>query len=143
MKTKLYLPVVAAFVMLNFSSCKKEGHGRNGFGNETSEITLNAAVSAGSTFKLNLATYGNSAASIIQQAGAFSISQITRDAAGNYIYEYQSSLDPKTGTGNTDKAIIRVLKTYSTQQGGNNCNNNGSYHSSTSSKNITINFTIE
>ena len=138
MKTKFYLPVVAALCTLGFVSCKKEGHGRHDIGYTTpATLVLNASVGANESYRLNLNLYGNGTPSITRQAGSYSISQISQDASGNNIYEYRSSLDPKAG-GNTDQVVLRINALHESSGGCHNYENTDSG----GEKNITINFTV-
>lgn len=139
MKTKLYLTVIAVLFVSGFISCKKEGHGRHGNGGSAAPATiiLNASVKSGDTYRLNLNLYGNGNASIIQQASAYTISQVSKDAIGNNIYQYSSSLNPKAGNNNTDEVMLRIS---STRQNGGGCDHDG--NDDNGEKNIKIRFTV-
>lgn len=122
MKTTIFLPAMAALLILNFASCKKSQPGRPGGDAApiSSTISLNVAVNPGEIYRLNLSPYGNGAATIIKQASAYNISRVSTDAGGTKVYQYSSSLTPKNGN-NTDAVVIKVNSTRNYFGG---CSNN-------------------
>lgn len=139
----LFLPVIAAAVLLAFSSCKKDHPGRTGSSSSFSSTTnLSATIKAGDTYRLNLSTYGNGTATIAKQAASFTVSQISTDATGSTTYRYSSSLNPKNGA-NTDEVTLKIS---SAGQSGGDCDHHDdddNYSSNTrSEKIIHIKFTI-
>lgn len=117
MKTKLYLPVLAAFAILSFSSCKKERADRYN-ASETS-ANLDVTLKAGNMYQLNLSAYGNGSASIVKQASAYSVSAINY-SGGVYVYSYSSNATPKSGETITDQVTLKVINTRS-QSGSGGC----------------------
>lgn len=142
MKTKFYLTVITALTIVAFTSCKKDSPGRHGGFSEatTTTINLNATVKAGDTYRLNLNLYGNGAASITRQASAYNVSQISVDGSGNKVYQYVSSLNPKSGS-NTDEVVLKISSTGQSSGGCHNHEGNNESNGS-SEKTINIKFTV-
>ncbi len=141
MKTRFYLPFIAVLTAIAFTSCKKDHPGRHsnpGNNTETATIILNASVKAGDVYKLNLNLYGNGTATIIKQAATYNVSQISMDASGNKIYQYSSSLNPKSGN-NTDEVFLKI---GSTGQRSGGCHNHEGDEEGGAEKNINIRFTV-
>ena len=141
MKTKFYLPIIAILGLLSFTSCKKEGRSRNeNHSPAGSSVILNASVNTGTAYKLNVSFYGNGNATIIQQATAYSVSQIKTDASGNNIYEYATTLtgSKSSGSNNTDQVKLKITSNGENGSGGG-CQG-GNRSNSASETNVTINF---
>lgn len=144
MKKMHFLPVIAAAVLLAFSSCKKDHPGRtsNSSSSTSSTINLSATVKAGDTYRLNLSSYGNGTATIIKQAASFNVSQISTDATGSKTYQYTSSLNPKNGA-NTDEVTLKISSASQSSGGCDHHNDDDNYSSNArSEKIINIKFTI-
>lgn len=140
MSRKILLLCVAAVSIISFSSCKKEGHRRNGDMPNTSPAIINVTVKSGDTYRLNVSQYGNGTASITKQAAAYSVSEIAYDAYnGGYTYKYVTTGGAKAGKSPTDQVMLKVTN-HST--GGGGCRDNESSTIS-SERNITINMTLE
>ena len=144
MKKMHFLPVIAAAVMLAFSSCKKDHPGRTGNASSVSStINLSATVKAGDTYRLNLSSYGNGTATITKQAASFNVSQISTDATGSKTYQYTSSLNPKNGA-NTDEVTLKISSASQSSSGCDHHDDDDDNYSSSarSEKIIHIKFTI-
>ncbi len=128
MSPKIYL-LFTAFAVLSFSSCRKEGHGRNG--GESKSVTLNVTLNAGEMYQLDLSQYGDAddLATITKQAASFVTSEISSNVAGNYRYNFSKPGSPKTGGNGNEQVILKV------------CEPEGRWRN-THETNITINFTI-
>lgn len=126
MKKLTALFVIAASLLISFTSCKKDHRG-----NEIKAVTLNVTITAGDIYQLDLSQYGDAddLASITQQATSFLQSEISRDAAtGKYMYKFSQPAGAKAGGTTTEKVILKV------NEPAERC-----HHDET---NITINFTI-
>jgi len=141
MKTRSFITALTAVCLLGLSSCKKDSPGRHrGNAVASTSTTLNVTVAPGSEYRLNLATYGNGAASITKQAGSFDVSEISYNSASRgYVYTY-SNAGPKTGETITDKVMLKVMNQYESNDGG--CRD-GESSTKTSEKIITINITVQ
>ena len=145
MRTRYYLPLVSLLCTVCLVSCKKDMPGsHHGDNSIPSAITLNANVTAGNTYRLSLSAYGNGAASIVKQAGAYSISEISYNgSAGGYVYTYTSSATPsKDGSAVKDQVILKITGSEQHSGGCHNGNNHETGSDGASDKTVTINFTV-
>jgi hypothetical protein len=141
MSRKILLLCVTAVSIISFSSCKKEGHRRNGNMYNEAPAVINVVIKSGDVYKLNTSQYGNGTASITKQATAFSVSEITYDGMnGGYIYKYITTGGAKAGKSANDQVMLKVTNEST---GGGGCR--GGYESgfTKSERTVTINMTLE
>jgi hypothetical protein len=132
MKQLLSLALMLSSLLLFTISCSKQPPAE--IEKPAPVETINAVVSPGNPYILNVSGYSN--VIISQQAARFAVSKTEIDAKdGVLIYKYI----PENGFSGSDE--VRLLTSSTTYSNGNGCNGGGSY-ARTYSSTIVIKFTV-